>query len=128
MDYADSQSGLRSVSTSIPRYTGMERGGAINLVFDDSVSTLIQYVRTYTARAVTYDGRGVAFSGDLHTFTLLYWSEIQKTRRVRGDYLVPTVGGIRVMVSSRQIAFAWCVYHANDPPLDKTKILAWGCV
>lgn len=37
MDYADSQSGLRSVSTSIPRYSGMERGGAINLVFDDSV-------------------------------------------------------------------------------------------
>lgn len=93
MDYADSQSGLRSVSTSIPRYTGMERGGAINLVFDDSVSTFIQCVRTYTACAVTYDGRGVAFSGDLHTFTLLYWSKIQKTRRVRGDYLVPTVGG-----------------------------------
>jgi hypothetical protein len=36
MDYADSQSGLRSLN--IPRHTGMERGGAINLVFDDSVS------------------------------------------------------------------------------------------
>lgn len=38
MDYADPQSSLRSVSTSITRNTGMERGGAINLVFDDSVS------------------------------------------------------------------------------------------
>lgn len=38
MDYADSQSGLRSLN--IPRHTGMERGGAINLVFDDSVSVL----------------------------------------------------------------------------------------
>lgn len=40
MDYADSQNSLRSVSTSIARNTGMERGGAINLVFDDSVSIL----------------------------------------------------------------------------------------
>jgi len=38
MDYADSQSSLRSLN--IPRHTGMERGGAINLVFDDSVSVV----------------------------------------------------------------------------------------
>ncbi|XP_050430519.1 rap guanine nucleotide exchange factor 6 isoform X2 [Adelges cooleyi] len=42
MDYADSQSGLRSVSASVPRYTGMERGGAINLVFDDSYCAAIR--------------------------------------------------------------------------------------
>jgi len=45
MDYADSQSGLRSLN--IPRHTGMERGGAINLVFDDSVSVkniIIRYI------------------------------------------------------------------------------------
>lgn len=92
MDYADSQSGLRSVSTSIPRYTGMERGGAINLVFDDSVSTRIQYIHTYTVCTVTYDGLSLAFSEDLHTFALLYSSKIRQTRRVP-DYLVPVVGG-----------------------------------
>lgn len=48
MDYADSQSGLRSVSTSIPRYTGMERGGAINLVYDDSVSGVYVHIRVVT--------------------------------------------------------------------------------
>lgn len=47
MDYADSQSGLRSVSASIPRYTGMERGGAINLVFDDSVSITVIFDACY---------------------------------------------------------------------------------
>lgn len=40
MDYADSQSGLRSLN--IPRHTGMERGGAINLVFDDSYIAAIR--------------------------------------------------------------------------------------
>lgn len=57
MDYADSQSGLRSLN--IPRHTGMERGGAINLVFDDSVSVkniIIRYI-TKNKILLLYDGR-----------------------------------------------------------------------